>query len=46
MGFLGEVLGRPRHERAYILLPVGYPAAGARVPDIRKKPLGEIRVVV
>ena len=28
MGFLGEVLGRPRHERAYVLLPVGYPAAG------------------
>lgn len=46
MGFLGEVLGRPRHERAYVLLPVGYPAAGARVPDIRKKPLDEIRVVV
>jgi nitroreductase len=46
MGFLGEVLGRPRHERAYVLLPVGYPGAGARVPDIRKKPLDEIRVVV
>ena len=46
MGFLSEVLGRPRHERAYVLLPVGYPAAGARVPDIRKKPLDEIRVVV
>jgi len=46
MGFLGEVLGRPRHERAYVLLPVGYPATGARVPDIRKKTLDEIRVVV
>jgi nitroreductase len=46
MGFLGEVLGRPRHERAYVLLPVGYPAPGARAPDIRKKPLEEIRVVV
>jgi hypothetical protein len=46
MGFLGEVLGRPRHERAYVLLPVGYPAEGARVPDIHKKPLEEIRVVV
>ena len=46
MGFLGDVLGRPRHERAYVLLPVGYPAPGARVPDIQKKRLDEIRVVV
>ena len=46
MGFLGEVLGRPRHERAYVLIPVGYPAPDARVPDICKRPLDEIRVVV
>jgi iodotyrosine deiodinase len=46
MGFLGEVLGRPEEERPYILLPIGYPAEGARVPDLRKKPLEEIRVVV
>jgi iodotyrosine deiodinase len=46
MGFLGEVLGRPKHERAYVLIPVGYPAPGVRVPDIVKKPLEEIRVVI
>jgi iodotyrosine deiodinase len=46
MGFLGEVLDRPKYERAYVLLPVGYPAEGARVPDIRRKPLEAIRVVV
>lgn len=46
MGFLGEVLGRPKHERAYVLIPVGYPAPETRVPDVRRKPLEEIRVVV
>jgi iodotyrosine deiodinase len=42
MGFLNEVLGRPAHERAFLLLVLGYPAAGAQVPDIRRKPLAEI----
>jgi iodotyrosine deiodinase len=42
MGFLNHLLGRPEHERAYLLLVVGYPAADATVPDIRKKPLGDI----
>lgn len=46
MAFLREVLGRPKHERAYVLIPVGYPAEAARVPDIQKKPLDEIRVLV
>ncbi|MEZ5063623.1 MAG: nitroreductase family protein [bacterium] len=42
MGFLREILGRPKHERPYMLFPVGYPAAGARVPDLRRKSLDEI----
>lgn len=46
MGFLAEVLGRPKEERAYVLLPVGYPAEGARVPALTKKSLDELRVVV
>jgi len=46
MGFLGRILGRPKNERAYVLLPVGYPAPGATVPDIRRKPLDEIRTLV
>jgi nitroreductase len=46
MGFLGHLLGRPRNERAYVLLPVGYPAPDATVPDIRKKSLEEIRTLV
>ena len=42
MGFLKEILERPDNERPFILIPVGYPAADAEVPDIRKKRLDEI----
>lgn len=45
MKFLSEVLGRPAHERPYLLIPVGYPADDCVVPDIRRKPLDEILVV-
>ena len=41
MGFLNELLGRPKNERPFLLLVVGYPAEGATVPDITKKPLVE-----
>ena len=44
MGFLREVLERPENERPFILIPVGYPAADAEVPDLTKKPLDEISV--
>jgi hypothetical protein len=46
MAFLGEVLGRPSNERAYLLLPVGFPADGCEVPDIDRKPLGDVLVEV
>ncbi|MCI0342052.1 MAG: nitroreductase family protein [Planctomycetales bacterium] len=42
MAFLGEILGRPPNERPFVLIPVGYPAEGCRVPDIRRKDLDEI----
>jgi nitroreductase len=42
MGFLNALLGRPRNERPYLLLVVGYPEAGARVPAIGRKPLEDI----
>ena len=42
MGFLNAILGRPAHEKPFLLLPVGYPAAGATVPDITRKPPGEV----
>lgn len=42
MNFLNTLLGRPSHERPYLLLVTGYPAADCTVPDIRKKSLSEI----
>ena len=44
MNFLQTVLGRPDNERAFLLLPVGYPAEGAEVPVISRKKLEEISV--
>lgn len=37
MKFLADILERPENERAYLLLPVGYPADDARVPDISRR---------
>jgi nitroreductase len=45
MKFLAEVLGRPEHERPFLLLPVGYPAEDCVVPDLARKRLDEIMVV-
>jgi iodotyrosine deiodinase len=42
MNFLNEILGRPKNERPFLLLVVGYPAEDAKVPDIKKKSLQEI----
>ncbi len=44
MGFLGELLERPRNEKPFLLLPVGYPADDAEVPDLERKRLEEIAV--
>lgn len=44
MAFLARLLGRPEHERPFVLLPVGYPAPGCQVPDLERKPLAEILV--
>lgn len=42
MNFLSEILNRPKNERPFLLLPVGYPAADATVPDIKKKTSEEV----
>ena len=42
MGFLNRILGRPSHEKPFVLLVVGHPAEGAQVPAIERKGLGEI----
>lgn len=44
MGFLREILGRPEHEHAMLVLPVGYPAENAMVPDISRKSLEDVSV--
>lgn len=44
MKFLSEILDRPANERAFVLIPVGYPAADAEAPAIKKKPLAEIMI--
>lgn len=45
MGFLRELLQRPRNEKPYVVLPVGYPAEGCRVPVLKKKTLDEVMIV-
>ncbi len=46
MGFLNRILNRPPHEKPYLLIPVGYPAQGAMVPDIEKKAIEDVMVVM
>lgn len=42
MGFLKEILRRPRNERPFLLLLVGYLAEGVKIPDIQRKQLSEV----
>lgn len=44
MGFLDKILERPENERAFLLIPVGYAAKDAKVPDIKRKELEEVSV--
>jgi nitroreductase len=46
MGFLKEILGRPENERPFLLIPVGYPAAGAEVPSLAKKELDDFALFI
>ncbi|MDE0748330.1 MAG: nitroreductase family protein [Porticoccaceae bacterium] len=46
MKFLTKILDRPSHERPFLLLVVGYPAAGALVPDIERLSFGEIATFI
>lgn len=39
MGFLNELLERPRNEMPFLLLVVGHPAEGCQVPAIERLPL-------
>ena len=44
MGFLREILDRPNHEHAMLVMPVGYPTDDAKVPDISRKELADVAV--
>lgn len=46
MKFLGTILGRPEHEKPFLLIPVGYPADGCQVPALERKALEDIAVFV
>jgi len=46
MGFLRTLLGRPANERAVMIVVAGYPAKGAKVPNIGRKALGEIATFI
>ena len=46
MKFLQEILGRPKNEVPFVLIPVGYPAEDAKVPDLKRKSLEEIMTVI
>jgi nitroreductase len=44
MRFLNQVCVRPPEERPYIVIPVGYPAPNARVPELPRKNLDEVMI--
>jgi len=44
MKFLTKLLKRPDNERAFLLLPVGYPKEPVYVPDLKRKNLDEVGV--
>ncbi len=46
MKFLSEILNRPKNEKAFVLIPVGYPAEDVQVPDIERKPLDQIMQII
>jgi nitroreductase len=46
MTFLRDILDRPQNETPFLLIPVGYPAEGTEVPDLKRRPLEEILVRV
>tara|TARA_Y100001934_G_C12359539_1_gene779909 strand:- start:1309 stop:1977 length:669 start_codon:yes stop_codon:yes gene_type:complete len=44
MGFLRDILNRPEHEHAMLVMPVGYPAEDAMVPNISRKSLDDVAI--
>ena len=46
MGFLNEILERPENERPFLVIPVGYPADDATVPELSKKSFAEVCEII
>lgn len=46
MRFLGEVLDRPENEKAFAVIPVGYPSDDCEVPDLVRKSLDQVLVEI
>ncbi|MFD3326090.1 nitroreductase family protein [Streptomyces sp. NPDC058701] len=46
MRFLSHVLNRPENEKAFAVIPVGYPAPDCEVPDLVRKSLDQVIVEV
>ena len=46
MGFLEKICDRPPNERAFLLIPVGYPAVNAKVPDLKKKQFSDYAEII
>jgi len=44
MNFLAEILERPKNEKAFLLIPVGYPTDDCTVPNLKRKPLDDVLV--
>jgi nitroreductase len=42
MNFLQDILQRPSNEKPFLLLPVGYPAEGVKVPELKRKSAEEV----
>jgi nitroreductase len=46
MGFLEKICERPQNERAFLLIPIGYPVKDAVVPDLKKKQYSEYANII
>ena len=46
MGFLRDILQRPAHEHAMLVMPVGYPAEDATVPNLSRKELDDVAIFI
>ena len=44
MRWINGILGRPRNERPFAVIPVGHPTPDAQVPNLVRKPLAEVLV--